>query len=91
MTEFEKFKAFVKEQPADRGYDYLDTGWCALAQFARVEHPDASYVSASASAYVADNTMVQVINLDDEGAWDRISALINSRTFGELSSKLEAM
>lgn len=90
-TLLEEFIAWVGTQPPRRRYEFADSKQCALAQFARA-HFHAQYVSGGVYTFTHGETAgkhkTEFLDVPMElaAAWGE--ALIDSKTFGQLSRAL---
>lgn len=91
MTLLSEFVSWVAAQPPRKRYEFKDVKQCALAQFARA-HFHAQYVSGGVYTFAhgeyANTVTTEFLDVPMElaGAWG--IALIDSKTFGQLSRAL---
>jgi hypothetical protein len=86
MTYFENFKAFVKAKPANEQYDSWATN-CAIGQWATEEFPR-EFIGTGFASFITRNGTVRFS--EEDSTFLKISSAVHdSKTFGELSAKLE--
>lgn len=90
MTLFDEFRTFVKAQPLEKVYDFHDIHSCALAQFGQLKYPESRITAGNDYINVhATDEMVEVIPINHPHRDDVMNSLLWSKTFGELSTRLE--
>lgn len=88
---YEKFLFWLRQQPANASYDFIDVHNCPLAQFGKSQFPSARVYGGSKNFRVftvEGSTLHQVFDHSDHR---RENILVASRTYGELLRRLEAL